>query len=157
MQPPRPRSRSTLRTGLRPVAECDPVTALVPRAMALDQLDRQLRRMLPDALGEQVRLASVQPGRIVFLATSAAWASRLRLQQAQILEAARTLGAVATAITVKVAPLPPVPRAPAERKPLSPAAAQHLRAAAKSLSDPDTRNLFLALASLAVSDVPGGK
>lgn len=157
MQPPRPRSRSPLRTGLRPVAECDPVTALVPRAMALDQLDRQLRRMLPDALGEQVRLASVQPGRIVFLATSAAWASRLRLQQAQILEAARTLGAVATAITVKVAPLPPVPRAPAERKPLSPAAAQHLRAAAKSLSDPDTRNLFLALASLAVSDVPGGK
>ncbi len=156
MQPSRPRSRSLLRTGLRPVAECDPVTTLAPRAMALDQLDRQLRRMLPGVLGEQVRLASVQPDRIVFLATSAAWASRLRLQQAQILEAARALGAVATAITVKVAPLPPVPRVPAERKPLSPAAARHLRAAAKSLSDPDTRNLFLALASLAV-DVPGEK
>ncbi len=156
MQSSRPRSRSLLRTGLRPVAECDPVTTLAPRAMALDQLDRQLRRMLPGVLGEQVRLASVQPDRIVFLATSAAWASRLRLQQAQILEAARALGAVATAITVKVAPLPPVPRAPAERKPLSPAAARHLRAAAKSLSDPDTRNLFLALASLAV-DVPGEK
>ena len=156
MQSSRPRSRSLLRTGLRPVAECDPVTTLAPRAMALDQLDRQLRRMLPGVLGEQVRLASVQPDRIVFLATSAAWASRLRLQQAQILEAARALGAVATAITVKVAPLPPVPRVPAERKPLSPAAARHLRAAAKSLSDPDTRNLFLALASLAV-DVPGEK
>ena len=156
MQSSRPRSRSFLRTGLRPVAECDPVTTLAPRAMALDQLDRQLRRMLPGVLGEQVRLASVQPDRIVFLATSAAWASRLRLQQAQILEAARALGAVATAITVKVAPLPPVPRVPAERKPLSPAAARHLRAAAKSLSDPDTRNLFLALASLAV-DVPGEK
>ena len=156
MQPPRPRSRSSLRTGLRPVAECDPVTTLAPRAVALDQLDRQLRRMLPGVLGEQIRLASVQPDRIVFLATSAAWASRLRLHQAQILEAARAIGAVAIAITVKVAPLPPVPRVPAERKPLSPAAARHLRAAAKSLSDPDTRNLFLALASLAV-DLPGEK
>ena len=132
------------------------MTTLAPRAMALDQLDRQLRRMLPGVLGEQVQLASMQPDCIVFLATSAAWASRLRLHQAQILEAARAIGAVAIAITVKVAPLPPVPRVPAERKPLSPAAARHLRAAAKSLSDPDTRNLFLALASLAV-DLPGEK
>ncbi|MDE1898264.1 MAG: DUF721 domain-containing protein [Xanthomonadaceae bacterium] len=124
--------------------------------MALDQLDRQLRRMLPGVLGDQVRLASVQPDRIVFLAISAAWASRLRLEQARILEAARILGAVATAITVKVAPLPPAPRLPAERKPLSPATARHLRATAQSLPDPDTRNLLLALASLA-TDAPGGQ
>ena len=54
--------------------------------------------------------------------------------------------------TVKVAPLPSVPAESAKPKPLSAASAEHLRKAAKSLSDPELRALYLHLASFAVDD-----
>ncbi len=69
--------------------------------------------------------------------------------QAQILAAAHAIGVRAGYITVKVAPPPPVEIAPDRSKPLSPAAADHLKAAAISTSDPELRRLFLELASIA--------
>jgi len=50
---------------------------------------------------------------------------------------------------VKVVTRPPAAKEPARSKPLSPAAASHLKAAAASLADPEMRVLFLELASLA--------
>jgi len=50
---------------------------------------------------------------------------------------------------VKVAPLPPVPPGQIRRKPLSNAAAEHLKAAARSLADPELRAVYLRMASLA--------
>jgi hypothetical protein len=131
--------------------------ALAKRAHEQDELDRQLRRTLPSPLRDQVRLADIRNGRIVFLAPSPAWASRLRLAQAQILAAARAMGAQAGSVVVKVVPPPAAPHEPAKRTPLSRAAAEHLKTAARSLSDPELQVLFLELASIAErSDSPRG-
>ncbi len=98
---------------------------------------------------EQIRFADLRDGRLVFLAPSSAWAARVRLYQAQILEAARALGAQAHTVAVKVAPLPIEEPVPDLRKPLSPDAARHLRTVAATLADPALRGLFLELASKA--------
>ena len=148
MQPtsPAPKSRPTAKK----VGECGPVAALLSRARALDALDRQLRQPLPDPLRSQCVLASVQAGRIVFLASSSAWAAKLRLLQNAILTQARTIsGLPVEKFTVKVAPLPPRPPRQTRRKPLSSAAAEHLSAAARSIADPELKAAYLRLASLA--------
>ncbi|GLQ50701.1 DciA family protein [Dyella flava] len=139
------------RTGHGPqsITDVGPVAALSKKASKLEALDRALRQTLPSPLREQVRFANFRDDRLVFLASSPAWASRLRLQQAQILAAARAIGANAGSVTVKVAPLPPPDPQPEQSKPLSIAAALHLKAAAKSIPDPELRALFLELASVA--------
>ena len=135
--------------GLQSIADVGPVAALAKKAGKLEALDRALRQTLSPPLREQVRFANFRGDRLVFLASSPAWASRLRLQQAQILAAARAIGANASSVTVKVAPLPP-PDPPTEQsKPLSAAAALHLKAAASSIHDPELRAMFLELASVA--------
>jgi hypothetical protein len=133
--------------GLKSVADCGPIAALARRARQLETLDQQLRQTLPTPLRDQVRFADLREGRLVFLAPSPAWASRLRLHQAQILETARANGTKANSVAVKVAPLPPGPPEPAPRKPLSPVAVAHLKAAAATMSDPGLRSLFLELAA----------
>jgi len=139
--------------GPRPAAECIALGTLADYARALDVLDRRLRRLLPDELARETRLADVRGGRVVFLASSPAWASRLRLQQAALVAEARVaLGDVVERFAVKVAPLPSVPAEEPGHKPLSAASAEHLRRAAKSLSDPELKALYLHLASFAVDD-----
>lgn len=136
--------------GPRPVAECIALGALADRARALDALDERLRRLLPAATARETRLADVRNGRIVFLASSPTWASRLRLHQAALLAEARTaLGGTVERFAVKVAPLPTVPPDPTKPKPLSAATARHLRATATALQDPELRALYLHLASIA--------
>jgi hypothetical protein len=139
------------RTGHGPqsLADVGPVAALAKKAGKLEALDRALRQTLPSPLREQVRFANFRDDRLVFLASSPAWASRLRLQQTQILATARAIGANAGSVLVKVAPLPPPGPQPEQSKPLSAAAALHLKAAAKSILDPELRGLFLELASVA--------
>lgn len=152
MSPKRnPTTAST--AGPRPAAECITLGTLADRARALDALDERLRRLLPVATARETRLADVRNGRIVFLASSPTWASRLRLHQAALLAEARAaLGSTVERFAVKVAPLPPVPAEEPGHKPLSAASAEHLRKAAKSLSDPELRALYLHLASFAVDD-----
>ena len=140
-------------TGPKPAAECIALDALADRARALDALDGRLRHLLPAAVARETRLADVRDGRVVFLASSPTWASRIRLHQAALLAEARTaLGGTVERFTVKVAPLPSVPAESAKPKPLSTASAEHLRKAAKSLSDPELKALYLHLASFAVDD-----
>ena len=69
--------------------------------------------------------------------------------QTRILATAHAIGVNAGSITVKVAPPDPVPPELDRSKSLSPAAAKHLKAAAKATSDAELRGLFLHLASLA--------
>ncbi|RYD15562.1 MAG: DUF721 domain-containing protein [Lysobacteraceae bacterium] len=136
--------------GPRPAAECIPLDALAERARALDALDQRLRRLLPAATARETRLADVRNGRVVFLASSPTWASRLRLQQAAILAEARAaLGDGIERFAVKVAPLPTVPPEPTKPKPLSAATARHLMATATILSDPELQALYRKLASIA--------
>ena len=144
--------------GPKPLAECGSFASLARKAGELDALDRALRQTLPTPLREQVRFAHLRNGRLVFLASSPAWAARLRLMQTQILATARAIGTSASSVTVKVAPLRPAATEPDRSKPLSPAAAAHLVAAAASFTDPELRALFLELASFAEtadSPLPG--
>lgn len=138
-------------SGPRPVAECSSFAALARKAGELDALDRALRQTLPTPLREQVRFAHLRNGRLVFLATSPAWASRLRLMQAQILATASAIGASASSVSVKVAPPLPIETIPDRTKPLSSAAATHLHAAAAATTDLELRGLFQALAAVAAS------
>ncbi|EQD42109.1 hypothetical protein B2A_10485 [mine drainage metagenome] len=147
MQSPGRQSRRVC--GPQSLADCSSLGDLFTKAAALEKLDQQLRQRLLPTLAEQVRLGGVHGERIVFVASSAAWASRLRMEQAAILRLARTLGLSARTLTIKIAPLPAPPPEPTARLALSPAAARHLRAAANSLPDPELRARFLALASLA--------
>lgn len=135
--------------GPKPLAACGSFASLARKAGELDALDRALRQTLPLPLREQVRFAHLRNGRLVFLASSPAWAARLRLMQTQILATARTIGAGASSVVVKVAPPLPTVTEPQRTKPLSPAAAIHLKAAAASTTDLELRGLFLELASVA--------
>jgi hypothetical protein len=151
MPPPFKPSRHATR-GLKSIVEVGPVASLAARARELDELDRQLRATLPSPMRDHIRFADLREGRLVFLAPSSAWASRVRLYQTQILEAARAMGTKAYSVAVKVAPLPPVEVVPDRHRPLSAGAARHLRSAAASLSDPTLRDLFLYLALQADND-----
>jgi len=142
--------------GPKSLADCGSFATLARKAGALEALDRALRQTLPSPLREQVRFANLRNDRLVFLASSPAWASRLRLMQTQILASARAIGTCASSVTVKVAPQPAAASMPDQSRPLSPAAATHLRAAAAASTDPEWQVLFLELASLAeTADSPG--
>ncbi len=151
MLPDRRHRRSA--PGPKPVAQCAPVLALSARARELDELDRRFRQALPAPLNERLRLAGLRGTRAVLLAPSPAWAARARTAIPRVLAILRTLGLSADSILVKV-----VPEAPARGEsvaslpPLSAASAQHLRSAAKAMSDPVLRDLFLELASFAGRD-----
>lgn len=141
---------SNRRNPIQTIGECEPVAALAAHARALDALDRKLRQPLPDALRRQCCLADVRAGRLVFLASSSVWAAKLRFYQTALLAEARVVsGLQIEKFAVKVAPLPPVPPGQTRRKPLSKAAAEHLKAAAQSIADPELRAVYLRLASLA--------
>lgn len=121
----------------------------------LDALDERLRRFLPDALARESRLADLRDGRLVFLTSSAAWATRLRLHEATLLAEARIArGDRITRLIVKVAAPAIVPRDPPVHKPLSSVTAVHLLAAAESMKDPELEDLYRKLAALAEPRIP---
>lgn len=82
------------------------------RALWLDALDRQLRPQLPPPLRSRCRLANVDGEHLVFLVESPVWHAKLRLAEAQLLDAARSIGLKATMVTVKTASPTPT-RSPA--------------------------------------------
>jgi hypothetical protein len=126
------------------------LTGLIAHARLLEVLDQALRSAFPPTLAGRVRLANLRGSRLIFLASSPAVAERLRLMQGALLAAAsRFTGTTVDQLTVKVAPIPAVPPEQASQKPLSSAAAEHLRQAAAILEDPELRALFHRLASLA--------
>ncbi len=129
--------------------EGSPLVSLIDRARALAALDKRLRQSLPEPLASQCRLANVREGRLVFLASSPLWRTRLRLEASSLLAAASEAGVPAFELTVKVAPMLTVPPEQASHSPVTPAAAAALREAALQATDPELRQQLLALASLA--------
>nr|WP_312718888.1 DUF721 domain-containing protein [Stenotrophomonas geniculata] len=82
------------------------------RALWLDALDRQLRPQLPPPLRSRCQLANVDGEHLVFLVESPVWHAKLRLAEAQLLDAARSIGLKATRVTIKTASPTPT-RSPA--------------------------------------------
>ena len=122
----------------KPVAElvrADKLGDLAAHAGRLTELGTSLNRVMAPTLAAQERLANVRDGKLIFLASSPAWATRLRYAQAGLLEAARQLGLDVRELRVKVVSVPP-PMAEDFRPavaPLSQTAARHLALAARLL------------------------
>ncbi|WP_165933934.1 DUF721 domain-containing protein [Stenotrophomonas sp. TEPEL] len=109
--------KSSVRPASRPKPALDAVMAdksgnPLRRALWLDALDRQLRPQLPPPLRSRSRLANVDGEHLVFLVESPVWHAKLRLAEAQLLDAARSIGLKATKVTVKTASPTPT-RSPA--------------------------------------------
>jgi hypothetical protein len=120
---------------------------MIRRARELDRLDRLLRQSLPAAVADNCRLANVERDRLVFLVNAPVWKSKLRMLADVLLDAAAAAGHPARALVVKV--VPPSSNSPETiGKPLSEAVRESLRAAARSVEDPDLRAQLLKLASV---------
>lgn len=109
--------KSSVRPASKPKPALDAVMAdksgnPLRRALWLDALDRQLRPQLPPPLRSRCRLANVDGEHLVFLVESPVWHAKLRLAEAQLLDAARSIGLKATKVTVKTASSTPT-RSPA--------------------------------------------
>ncbi|MBS0432790.1 MAG: DUF721 domain-containing protein [Proteobacteria bacterium] len=151
MLPDDPRTRKA--SSPKPIAQCAPVMALSARARALEELDRRFREAMPPPLNERLRLAGRRGNHAVLLAPTAGWATRARAAAPRVLAILRSLGINADSILVKIVPeTPAAGDVRASLPPLSAASAQHLRQAAKAMSDPELRDLFLELASFAEND-----
>ncbi|MHC1480085.1 DciA family protein [Frateuria aurantia] len=136
--------------------DCTGMAALSRHAAYLGSLDQALRKTLPKAMQSQVRLASIQGRRMIFLAPSPAWASRLRTLQQPLFSAARSLGLEVDSISVKMSHwVPPELEDTRPRKTLSAASAHHLATAAAHVADPQLRKMFLELAERALPRPPG--
>ena len=121
---------------------------MIRRARELDRLDRLLRQSLPAAVAENCRLANVDRERLVFLVSAPVWKSKLRLLADVLLDATAAAGHPARTLVVKVVPPVPQNSPDAVGKPLSEAVRESLRAAARSVEDPDLRAQLLKLASV---------
>jgi hypothetical protein len=78
---------------------------LVERARFLKQLDSQLRAELPASLSAHVRVANLHEDRLVMVADSATWATRLRYERQKILLALRRHYSIrCPALEVKISP-----------------------------------------------------
>jgi hypothetical protein len=134
-KPPLPQGpRNALDALLADVAG-DPIR----RALRLDALDHLLRPHLPPSLAAHARLANLRDGRLVYLVDSPLWHAKLRLAAPELLQAARSIGLVASDILIKTSTRPLYPPAPAASlaTPLSAAASEGLRSALASLRAPD--------------------
>ncbi|PJL43574.1 DUF721 domain-containing protein [Stenotrophomonas maltophilia] len=109
--------KSSVRPASKPKPALDAVMAdksgnPLRRALWLDALDRQLRPQLPPPLRSRCRLTNVDGEHLVFLVESPVWHAKLRLAEAQLLDAARSIGLKATKVTIKTASSTPT-RSPA--------------------------------------------
>lgn len=109
------------------------------RALWLDALDQQLRPLLPPGSAAHCRLANVSGEQLVFVTDSPVWRARMRLAEAELLDAARSVGLNPTAVIVKTTtgPLRPPMPAGATAPLVSATALQALSDALASLREPD--------------------
>ena len=76
---------------------------IVRRAQDMGELVNRLQQALPDDMKDCVRAANIRDdGELVILASSSAWAAKLRFEADILLEAARKTGATVTSCKVRV-------------------------------------------------------
>ena len=76
---------------------------IVRHARDMGELVGQLQRDLPDEVGPQILAANIRDGgELVVLASSPAWAAKLRFEADALLDAARATGAAVETCTVRV-------------------------------------------------------
>ena len=76
---------------------------IVRRAQDMGELVNRLQKALPNDMKDSVRAANVRDdGELVILASSSAWAAKLRFEADILLDAARQGGATVTSCKVRV-------------------------------------------------------
>lgn len=101
--------------------------SLLEHAALLRQLQQLLAASLDPGLAAHFQVANIHQDRLVLLASSPAWATRLRMQAADVLTILQRRGyPELDEVEVRVAPLTEQAAPKAGKKTLSPAAAQAL-------------------------------
>jgi hypothetical protein len=76
---------------------------IVRHARDMGELVDQLQRALPDDMSGSIRAANIRDnGELVVLATSSAWAAKLRFEAEMLMAAARETGADVTSCKIRV-------------------------------------------------------
>jgi hypothetical protein len=130
-------------------AQSPSLNSLLERAARLRRLDSRLRRQLSEPWATWFCVANVRSDALVLVTGQSAVAAKLRTEQTRLLALASPLWPEPlNRLVVKTVPEFSVP-SETPSKPLSPAAAKHLGAAAAATTDPELRELLSRLASLA--------
>jgi hypothetical protein len=149
---PKPRQR---RIGQVISASGGTLTALVDHAKRLSELDRALAPLLGAELACHCRVADFRGGRLVVMADSAAWATRLRYHTPQIRGRLAEAGMTVNDLRFIVRPVTASVAGPDRRRAppsLSPDAAHTLESGADAISDGPLSD---ALRRLAANGKPG--
>ncbi|MBK5944339.1 MAG: DciA family protein [Halorhodospira halophila] len=125
-----------------------PLRAVIDHARGLERLGRRLQRNLPPETQGHWRLARLDEEEMVLIADGSGWGTRLRYLSRQLQDAAEAIsGQRPRRVTVRVAPASSAPRKLQGPGPLSEQAANTLRRAAATSSDPALREALERLAS----------
>jgi hypothetical protein len=112
---------------------------LMKQGSFLMQLHHVLSGFLDPSLAAHFQVAAVRDGKLVLIAPSASWATRLRMQAPSLLGSLHGAGFTELeSIQVRVAPLAEPPVKERRKRELSPAAKQALDA--MSRLEPDSKN-----------------
>jgi len=110
------------------------------RGSFLMQLHHMLSGFLDPSLAAHFQVAAVRDGKLVLIAPSASWATRLRMHAPSLLGSLHEAGFTELkSIQVRVAPLAEPPVKKRQKKELSSAAKQALDAISRLEPDPDKK------------------
>ena len=123
---------------------------LLRQAETLSQLQSLVHRYLAPAAREQLQLGNYEQGVLTLVLADAAWATRLRYQQEQLVRQLAQHAEFASLQRIRLKIRPPAGVADAddgtERRYLSGTASEHIRHYADSIDDPQLRAALQRLA-----------
>ena len=91
-------------TPLKKILDSKPTTQrLIQQANKLKRLNHRLAGLLPTAIAQHYKIATIGRGVLTILCSSSAWAARLRLQQAKIINGFQDLEIHSLAIQIEPA------------------------------------------------------
>ncbi len=123
-------------------------SALYKKANSFQEIDRNLKKLLDPTLKDKFELANINADTAILLASSSAWATRLRYNIPVILNVFNKQLNFTSITTIRIKIKKSTPENPALiKKPiyLSNNSAQFLNNVANSFSDPELRNCFLKI------------
>jgi len=116
---------------------------LLEHASDVARIDRVVRRFLEPDLADHCQVADFRQGRLVVVCSSAAWATRWRMRQAEILGRLREAARLEVrAVDVRISPVRRPEPEPRRRRRLPKAAREALERFAEDSGDPEIRALL---------------
>lgn len=112
------------------------LNSLLQKAGQIEHLQKLIHSFVDPDLATRFQVAAVRKNRLIIITPTASWATRLRMQASQIIDALHNAGVSNIEhIDIRVAPLVEQVKEQKKPKPLSPAAKQALQFMAQLESD----------------------